>query len=525
MNSVTMEKFLSDIRNYHILTPKQQNNVVKLNSISKLFSSRAKIKFPDFNSYLSESVVIDSGHQPNFFPYPGLWKKAFLLGKIQKTLSDTGVNTIAFFGFADQNLSTAKILSKNQIPYWNKKGSENIGFRIEEKEHFKSFCTIQKPHRDRWIKEINKIEEIYRQDVNKKITDQSAKKNTIDDIIKILWESYEIAHTFSELNSIIFAKICYEILGIDSIRFYSFSDLNREKIFLDESKEIILQQDAFNNIFNSTIAKKKIKLRTVTLDRIPFWYQCGCGGKLDLIVSQPGIWTGLCPICKKESHLDIGTNLERLDAFYSHMDFSAVARNIVFASGMGSSLFISGSGGALSYGTISDEISKELGFYRSLRLSWISRDYYIGRFHALAIRELMKTYHLELSEILDGSFKEKISSHISEADIKIKNAKKRYDTEKTIKNLENTRFNLVNLTMSASHLFQINPSLIDLLENINAHTIVNNWNNAVENAMLEFDGVGYKINKEIIHPTHLLNEVKYDDIPTYYKQIESIEVK
>ena len=209
-------------------------------------------------------MIIDSGHQPNFFPYPGLWKKAFLLGKIQKTLSDTGVNTIAFFGFADQNLSTAKILSKNQIPYWNKKGSEDIGFRIEEKDRFKPFCTIEKPSRDRWEKEMNKIAGMYQENANKLKTDRLQEKYKIDAIIKILWESYENSHNFSELNSVIFAKICYETLGIDNIRFYSFSDLTREKIFLDESKEIILQQNAFNQIYNRTITDKHLDLRTVT---------------------------------------------------------------------------------------------------------------------------------------------------------------------------------------------------------------------------------------------------------------------
>ena len=525
MNSGTMEKFLLDIRNYHILTPKQQYNVEKLNSISKVFSSRAKIKLPEFDDCLPESVVIDSGHQPNFLPYPGLWKKAFLLWKIQKKLSDTGVNTIAFFGFADQNLSTAKILSKNQIPYWNKKGSEDIGFRIEEKDRYKLFCTIEKPSRDKWEKEVNKIAGLYQQNANKLKIDRFQEKCQINEIINILWASYENSHNFAELNSVIFAKICYDILGIDTIRFYMFSDLTREKIFLDESREIILQLDEYNHIFNRTIGAKKLDLRTVTPDRIPFWYHCDCGGKLDLIVSQPREWSGLCPVCKKEYYLDVGKNLERISEFYSRMDFSAVARNIVFANGMGSSLFLSGTGGALSYGIISDEISKELGFYCPLTLSWVSRDYYFGLFHALALKELLKTFNFSLSEIPDGSFKKKIASRISDSKFKIIEAEAKGDNEKTLKQLENIKHSLVNLALTSENVFQIKPSLIDLLTSIDAHTIVNNWNNAVKNAIVEFDGIGYKINEDVIHLTDLLHEVKYEDIPIYYKQIESIEVE
>ena len=221
----------------------------------------------------------------------------------------------------------------------------------------------------------------------------------------------------------------------------------------------------------------------------------------------------------------MGQNLERLGAFYARMDFSAVARNIVFANGMGSTLFLSGSGGALSYGIISDEISKELGFYCPLTLSWVSRDYYFGIFHALALQELSKIFNVSLSEIPDGSFKKKIASRISDAELKIIEAKARGDDEKTLKQLENTKNNLVNVTLSAEHLFQIKPSLIDLIATTDAHTIVKVWSNAVENALVEFDGVGYKIIKDVIHPTHFLHEVKYDDIPIFYKQIESIEVE
>ncbi len=522
MNSIAIGKFVSDLTVYHELTLKQQQNVQKLNTISKIFFSRAKIRNNCLNDTINQAVILDSGHQPNFLPYSGIWKKAFLLSWFQKQLEKKGKNAIAYFGFADQNLSTAKILSKNHIPYWNKKGSEEIGFHIEEKDRCKPFCFIQKPSRDRWEKEMDKIAGLYPWNANKNTPDTVQEKPKIEDIITILWDSYENSQNFSELNSIIFAKICYEILGIENICFYTFSDLNREKIFLDESKEIILQQHAYNQIFNRTIAIKKLDLRTVTPNRIPFWYHCECGGKLDLTVTHPGIWIGSCPLCRKDHHLDVGPKLERLDAFYARMDFSAVSRNIVFASGMGSSLFLSGSGGSSSYGLISDEISQELGFYRPLRLSWISRDYYFGRLHTLAIEELMKTYNLAFSEISDGSFTKKIASRISDTDLTIIEAKERCESEKTLKRLENIRNNLVNVTLSAAHLFQGIPSFIDLLATLDAPVIVNRWSEALRNAMVEFDGVAHKIHKDVIHQTPFFHEATCEEIPTYYKMIESI---
>jgi hypothetical protein len=525
MNTITINKFISDVRKYHNLTERQQKNVKEINKISKIFSSRARINIPIFDDLSSDSVIIETGHQPNFLPYSGMWKKAFLIGRIQKKLTESDVNTCAYFGFADQNLSTAKILSKNLIPFWNKKGNESIGFRIEEEDRFKPFCKIEKPSRNQWEKEMNRIAGFYLANTNKFSNDRSQEKLTIDTIINILWECYEASRTFSELNSTIFAKICYEILGFDNILFFSFSDVTREKIFIDECKQIILRYNEYNQIFNRTIANKNLGLRTITPNRIPFWFHCECGGKLDLNVHNSGEWVGLCPLCRKEHTLNVGTNLELLDTFYSRMDFTAVARNIVFAMGMGSSLFLSGSGGALSYGIISDEISKELSFYRPRTLSWRSRDYYFGIFHKLAIQELIKIFNISFSEISDGSFSKEIASLISDAELKIIDAKKKSDNEKNLKRLENTKNNLVNVSLSTAHLFQIQPSFIDLLTSADASTIINKWNTAVEEGTVEFDDVGYKIRKDVIHPTYYLREVKYEEILTFYKQIESIEVK
>ena len=122
MNRIDIEKFVSNLADYHELTLKQQQNIQKINMLSKIFFSRAKIDGKYNTDTGGQAIVLESGHQPNFFPYSGIWKKAFLLSWFQKQLERKGKNAIAYFGFADQNLSTAKILTKNHIPYWNKKG-------------------------------------------------------------------------------------------------------------------------------------------------------------------------------------------------------------------------------------------------------------------------------------------------------------------------------------------------------------------------------------------------------------------
>lgn len=524
MKSTALGKFVSDIRGYHELTYTQQQNIQSLTTISKAFLSRAKISPAALIDTPDHAVILDSGHQPNFLPYPGIWKKAFLLGWFQEELRKSGAHSLAFFGFADQNLTTAKILSRNQIPYWNRKGNENIGFRIDEREHFRPFCTIQKPSRDKWEKEMGKIAGSYPKNTGGKSPGFVKDMPNIDDIISVLWQSYENSRNFAELNAMIFAKICIEILGIENVRFYTFSDLSCEKIFLDESREILLRQDDYNSIYNSTIAIRNLDLRPVTLNRVPFWYHCECGGKLDLTATDPGIWTGSCPLCRKEHHLDVGPGFERLGDFYARMDFSAVSRNIIFAMGMGSSLFLSGAGGSSSYGILSDEISRKLGYYQPLRMSWVSRDFYFGRFHAHAILELMKTFNLTVPEISNGSFTQKIASLLLETRQEIIAAKERGESEKNQKKIENTYKNLENTIQSAAHLFKGIPSFIDLLATLDAPAIVNGWNGSLEHAVVEFDGAAYKIRNNVILQTPFFPDVSAEDIPAYYKMIESTDM-
>jgi hypothetical protein len=524
MSLLTVDQFISDLSKYHILTPKQQQNIQEIISISDTFFSRAQISKNQIYKCEETTIVLESGHQPNFLPHSGFWKKIFWLSWCQKQLEKKGIHAIAFFGFADQNLSTAKILSKNHIPYWNKKGSENVGFHIEEKDQYKPFWAIGKPTSDRWEKEINKISGLYKENLNIPFSERNQKNHALDGIIEILNDSYNSSKNFSELNSLIIAKISRNIFKIDNILFYTFSDLMRKKIFINESKDLILRQPSYNQIFNQTITNKDLNLRYVSPDRVPFWFHCECGGKFELTVSSPGVWMGRCPLCKKDYTFNVGENLERLEVFYPNMDFSAVARNIIFSNGLGTTLFLSGSGGALSYGVVSDEISKELKFYQSLSLSWSSRDYYFGRFHTRAIQELMNTYHLTFSDIHDGSFREKILSRISAIELQITNAKEKHDDVKNIKCLENMRNSVINVRGSVANIFQVIPSIIDLLICIDSRIIITEWGKALEDSTVEFDGVAYKIHKDIIYNSEFLNEIKYEDIPHFYNLISTIEV-
>jgi len=194
-----MTDFIFDlIRNYHTLNDRQYDNVTRLIGVSKNFLKKKSLKSPpDINITEPERLfVIESGHQPNFLPHAAMWKKAFFLDRLYKSVEDSGAIPIAFFGFADQNISTARVLSKNQIPDLNKNGFTKIGFKIKNEKKSRSFTYVEKPPFEQWENEINRIRKHYLNISEKtKFNDENI-KNQWNQILDILWTSYERADNF-----------------------------------------------------------------------------------------------------------------------------------------------------------------------------------------------------------------------------------------------------------------------------------------------------------------------------------------
>ena len=272
MDTITKEKFFSDLQHYHILSPQQQKNASRLIKVSKKFHKNAKLNCEDANIESDETIILESGHQPNFLSHAGTWKKAFCLHWIHNNLKCDGNQSVAFFGLADQNISTARLLSKNQIPSLNRDGMLKIGFNIKESDKFKSFSSVSKPSLENWQNEINKINQHYH-DIAKKTKMKGLEGNIQwDHVLEILWTSYETANNFAELNGYIFAKICYEIFGLD-ISFFLYSDMHHDNFFMDESVAILRNLHQYNKKYNQIVDQKGLHIPRVTLDHMPFWYE------------------------------------------------------------------------------------------------------------------------------------------------------------------------------------------------------------------------------------------------------------
>jgi hypothetical protein len=522
MADFTMKGFIADLRNYHTLSPQQQENSSRLIDISKKFHKKAKIPIKDATVESDRTIILESGHQPNFLPYSGIWKKAFCLNWMQNTLNCCENTSVAFFGLADQNISTARILSKNQIPSVNKEGLIKIGFKIKDSDKFKSFCRLEKPPYDLWQNEINTIGQHYCNLSKKVRPDGTFNKDQWDQIRDILSDSYQHADNFAELNGVIFARICNDILGIH-LCFFLYSDMHHENFFIEESTRILQNLPAFNHTYNQVIEQKKLDLTLAAPRHLPFWYECDCGVKLEIVLDDSFASLVKCPVCNKEYHLVFGEKFQNLARYYANMDFNAVSRNIAMAQGLGDTLFISGTGGSLQYGQISDKISTDLTFHRPIYFGWRSKDYYLGIAHKAMVHELMKQFLIMPPEFLTTELHEKISNTLQMLSQKIDDAKTR-NNQKDLKNWTGMYSNSKNLAMYAKKVFSTTPSFIDILVSQDSESIKHLWDLAIENAEIVQVNGNMQIQKDIRYPANLLSDIQLDYLPVFYENIRKTEV-
>ncbi len=519
MMRMKIDNFISNLAN-QVLNSKQLGNLAKLIQISKIFGEDAKIRFKD--CYITDKlIVLESGHQPNFLPYPGVWKKVFLLDFIKDKLIENGENAIALFGFGDQNLSTASLLYKNQIPALNKNGSEKIGFKIEGKDRWKCFNSIEKPSIENWQREISKVEQLYWESARRLNIDFNVTKKRIDEILELMWKSYELAGNFADMNAYFFSKLCIEILGLD-VLFFRYSDVQKEKIFLDEWRKVILNLKAYNNIYNDVIFEKKLDIPQVQPNRFPFWYHCDCGGKIDLSIEN-SICSGTCPVCGREYKLEFDGEYRNLDKYFDRMSLSAVARNLVFSDGLGTALYISGAGGGLRYGLISNELSRKLGFHLPITLAWISKDYYLGIIQKKALLELTHTFELDIEDVLNSSLNEKIHRYREALQQKILELESRQEGKKVIQNFIGKYINSATQAYIVKKTFSTVPSMLDLFVNIDSKSILEIWRDTVKNASVETEEGMYKMKGDVLYGDSF-SRIAIEEIPRVYRNIEAIEV-
>ena len=504
------------------LNSQQRENIQKVIAISNKFGKSTHQLYHPTRFSTDPDIVIESGHQPNFLPYTGILKKVFFIHWIARQLVDQGYHPIAFFGFADQNLSTASYLHENIIPSINKNGYDKIGFKIREKDRWKCFNTIDKPSPEQWQKEMEKFRVIYQKQRKPNDTYTSEIRDRAERIIELLESSYKLANNFADLNANVFSRICVEIFGLE-VYFFRYSDIQKKSIFAEEWKELASRNAKYIDYYNAAIANHSSALHNLAKDHVPFWYHCGCGGNVPLTYTAE-VAMGTCPSCGKEQVLSFGENYQQLGSHLPAMSLTAVARNLVFAKGLGTGIFISGAGGGLEYGRISDDVAASLKFPVPVTLAWASKDFYLGQTHNIAIIDFLKLFKVTRGDLIRSSAIEKICQYRGNLKENIKEYSSNPTDKKTLQKYQGLYNNSTIQLEIIKKIFSVTPSMLDVIINVSPRTMLDTWTKSVENASLTGENMTWKIQKDTIYYAHNLLDVQENDIPLIYRNINSIEV-
>ncbi len=477
MSRMNVSEFCVDVaENNANLGREYRRNLNSLLEVSEKFHSDARISY-EKSKVRENTLVIESGHQPLFLPYPGIWKKAFLAEFFEKKLKSMGRDAIAFFGFLDYDTSSSKLLYQNRIPKMNKHGYLNIGLRRpESSEIWKRFNELDKPSEEKWEKAVNEILRNYIGNMD------------VEEIAEELWISYDLSDNFADLNAIAFARIC-KLMGV-TVYFFRSSDVQKEKVFVNVWKKIVDDLDKFNLLQNS--AAENLNFPDLQTDEklAPFWYHCECGGKVS-IERRDGKFVGDCRLC--------GYKVEIVDSLreFEKLSPRAIMRNVLFFEGMKTSVFITGSGGSLKYGLVSNSISKGFGFNVPKTVFWESVDVYLGKEHKAAMNAIVKEFGLsdnwEKHAILG-----KVESRRRLIAAKINGSSDRRVRKKYLSHYKRTS----NIISAASSLFSLKPSIVDVAANVGIGKIIPAWESSIsQDGRITKSEIGefYRLDSEVLY--------------------------
>ena len=450
------------------LSSEQEANLGRIAKLSERFHRAAGIDFPEFSP--SVDLVVETGHQPNFLPHAGTFKKAYLADHLKKERS----NVVALFGFADYNLSTAPVLSQNKIPAVNREGAITVGYKIKPEERRRMFHTLKKPSPDAFEAEITKIKAAY--------------PGALEEVTDIMRSSYERAKNAADLNAFIFAGICEKVLGLN-IFFYRYTDVQKDGLFLPVWKDALERLTEYNAAYNNAITENPAtEMHPVSSDALPFWKHCSCGAKTLMHKAEERA-IGSCPMCGA----DLSFDLKDLQRFFPDLSPTAVSRNVFFAEGLGTGLFISGSGGSLMYGKISNMVAKKLNYNLPATLAWKSRDQYLGNLQKKAADDVLRYLAIDPAYTPEGllhAIKERadeLHRSITEAGSDKKTALKYSGQLTTLK---------INIEV-ARKVYSLTPSFIDELASAGKDPVKSLWDASLKEASVDIGADASVIKQEL----------------------------
>ncbi|UCH88151.1 MAG: hypothetical protein JSV49_07745 [Thermoplasmata archaeon] len=369
------------------------------------------------------ALVVEVAHQPNIFPFSGYYKK-LVLGKIlgDRLSERLDVPVSVSFGFVDQDFANPKWFRRTNLPdIYSQEGVLVLKLPVSRRtkkamhavpppddKQVQAWKTVLENWLTNNIRRFNKMiksdysmfgyEEGYVLDKGK----SNVIRGRMNRVYELIDECQKLAGSITEFNGFFTARLTHHYWQYP-ILFYDYSKI--QYCFEPEYRRFLTSGDLMSRyaeIFAETY--HSVRDHDITFDfnlppgdQAPLWYQCKCGGKIDVSFDQPtsgpeGSDTGTvefrydpCPECGAQ----IAENFEEGGTIEINERASprAAFRPILIANTLQPSIFVSGLA-ASGFHMISRGIASELSVPLPPYIIWPGGDDY--RSLAKMVAELTK---------------------------------------------------------------------------------------------------------------------------------------
>ena len=495
-------------------------------------------------------LVLMTAHQPNFFAYSGVLRKATLNFVLAKELEEVlGVPVVSFFGIADQDFTDDRWVRSCQLPAVQRSGGIlSIDVRLPEKLMLNR---VAKPSSDllkNWRDEIevwldDAVRSVHRLCKAQGLTVLSSTSvATLTENFESFWsvveDCYRRSERYSDFNAFVMSRIVNDVWGYDTV-FSRFSEC--EQAFADEFSFLLSRSEDYSRLLKEA---KEIPWNEGVGGGVsdqepwlaPFWYHCDCGSKVGLFLMEKDgslLGHGNCVSCGEYYELEFGAkNDPDISGVASRISARAISMSLVFFNGLMPSCYVGGVGG-IRYLIEAQHVARGLGIRFPPVAVWRPHDRYLGVRQMEAVLEL-KRICSDLGVRDVSAAKDLLESRVSEVRErldKLEESKQRVieklrahpedeELKEEIKRISMSRTKVVkssNLSVishelrileNVSTVLDLIPSIIDYAVNVGLKATSDQWMRHLgEDGSLSSD----------VHLEPVLNHiVKFDTIsPTY----------
>jgi hypothetical protein len=353
-------------------------------------------------------IVLMTAHQPNFFGYSGVFRKATLNSVLSNMLEERlKLPVVCFFGIADQDFTDDRWVRSALLPDVQRRdGLFDLHVCLPGKLLLNSVPKLSQEVFNGWRSAIDEwcssklasLRRLSRASGLGALPEGNRLKENFESFWKIAEDAYTKALNYSDFNAFLISRIINHVWGYDTL-FSRFSQC--EQIFEPEFCFLLSHFDEYSKyVKDVTTAQKGSKGGVCGYEHtlLPFWYHCDCGSKARLFMHQDNdslFGIGECMSCGKEYRIDVGCRSDpEISGLLSRISGRSLSMPLIFFDGLKVACYVGGIGGS-EYLQQAKYVAEKMGLTFPPIVIWRPRDVYlgVGQLEALMMyRGISKTF-------------------------------------------------------------------------------------------------------------------------------------